>query len=54
MTLAQFTADEIAVRHCFRSLADVRTRPRDEASDVSDWRELSLGMSGDFEIAIEE
>lgn len=51
MTLAEFSSDEARVRRCFRVLRDVRDRA------VQDWPEvgeLSMGMSGDYEIAIEE
>lgn len=51
MTLAEFSSDEERVRACFRRLRGVR----DEA--VQSWpeaAELSMGMSGDYEIAVEE
>lgn len=51
MTLAEFSSDEERVRACFRRLRDVRDRA------VQDWPEaveLSMGMSGDYEIAVEE
>ena len=54
MTLAVFSADEERVRACFRRLAAVQTRLRQDAAAVSAWPELSMGMSGDFEIAVEE
>jgi PLP dependent protein len=54
MTLAVFSADEARVRACFRGLAAVQARLRQDAAAVSDWAELSMGMSGDFEIAVEE
>lgn len=51
MTLAIFSADEERVRSCFRLLRDLR----DHAIDVHPGlTHLSMGMSGDFEIAIEE
>ncbi|NEW90355.1 YggS family pyridoxal phosphate-dependent enzyme [Rhodopseudomonas sp. BR0M22] len=51
MTLAIFSADEERVRNCFRLLRDLR----DHATDVHPGlTHLSMGMSGDFEIAIEE
>jgi pyridoxal phosphate enzyme (YggS family) len=53
MTIAPFTSDEVIARNCFRSLRRLRdtlaaAHPRLEFS------ELSMGMSGDFAIAIEE
>lgn len=54
MTIAPYSDDlEGVVRPCFRSLREVRDRLAAEVPD-GDWRHLSMGMSGDFEIAIEE
>jgi pyridoxal phosphate enzyme (YggS family) len=52
MTLALHTTNPAAVRACFKTLRQVR----DEAIVTlgGDWAGLSMGMSGDFEIAIEE
>ncbi|QXT61637.1 YggS family pyridoxal phosphate-dependent enzyme [Tessaracoccus palaemonis] len=52
MTLAARSEDDEAVRACFRRLRDLRDRGLDE-SLVGDG-ELSMGMSGDFETAVEE
>lgn len=52
MTLAIFSADEQRVRRCFALLRALRDQARDEQL-VGDGG-LSMGMSGDFEIAIEE
>lgn len=54
MTLAVFSSDTEAVRRCFRVLSGLRERLRDSAPDGVSLDELSMGMSGDFEIAIEE
>ncbi|MBN9071983.1 MAG: YggS family pyridoxal phosphate-dependent enzyme [Rhizobiales bacterium] len=54
MTLAIFSADEARVRRCFRLLRDLRDRLRAEAPAGLSFEQLSMGMSGDFEIAIEE
>ena len=54
MTLAINAADQAAVRACFRSLRELRDRVREEAIDGVSLDRLSMGMSGDFEIAIEE
>lgn len=55
MTLAEFTPDQDRVRACFRRLRAVQTRLRDAAFPPHmTWDALSMGMSGDFETAIEE
>ena len=53
MTIGPNTDDENQIRSCFRSLKVLRDRLRERFPDV-DWRYLSMGMSGDFEIAVEE
>lgn len=53
MTLAIFSADEAAVRVCFRRLRAAQAAIR-EAAPGAPVDELSMGMSGDFEWAIEE
>ncbi|UYO42566.1 YggS family pyridoxal phosphate-dependent enzyme [Rhodopseudomonas palustris] len=51
MTLAIFSADTERVRGCFRLLRDLR----DCATKIHPGlTQLSMGMSGDFEVAIEE
>jgi len=52
MTVAVNSPDEAAVRACFTRLRDVQAHLRDGLGDG--WDELSMGMSGDFEWAIEE
>lgn len=54
MTLAVQSDDTEAVRACFRALRELRDRLRDEAIAGVRLDRLSMGMSGDFEIAIEE
>lgn len=54
MTLAVFSADEARVRRCFALLRTLRDRLRESAPDRLTLDELSMGMSSDFEIAIEE
>lgn len=54
MTLAMFSKDESLVRPCFVRLRELRDRLRQEAPDGIGMDELSMGMSGDFEMAIEE
>ncbi|KAK69006.1 pyridoxal phosphate enzyme, YggS family [Bordetella bronchiseptica CA90 BB1334] len=53
MTMAVNDEDPQAVRACFRLLRELRDRARDSVPGVALDR-LSMGMSGDFEIAIEE
>lgn len=53
MTLAVFSAEAARVRQCFQRLATLRERLRQEAPPGLAFDELSMGMSGDFEIAIE-
>lgn len=54
MTLAVFSEDAGRVRRCFVRLRDLRDRLRADAPAGIDLHELSMGMSGDYEIAIEE
>lgn len=54
MTLALFSADEERVRPCFARLRHLRDRLRDQLPAGVEMDALSMGMSGDFEIAIEE
>lgn len=54
MTLAMFSADVRQVRACFVRLRELRDRLRQTVPDAIGLEELSMGMSGDYEIAIEE
>ncbi|MGH8112459.1 MAG: YggS family pyridoxal phosphate-dependent enzyme [Rhodanobacteraceae bacterium] len=54
MTLALFSADADKVRPCFGRLRSLRDRLRQSTPDGVVMDELSMGMSGDFELAIEE
>ncbi|MGA4670790.1 YggS family pyridoxal phosphate-dependent enzyme [Propionibacteriaceae bacterium Y1923] len=51
MTLALFTDDQARIRACFDVMQQVQRELRD--TDGGGWDELSMGMSGDFELAIE-
>ena len=51
MTLALFSDDHEAVRRCFVRLRELRDRLQQQNPAVA---ELSMGMSGDFELAIAE
>lgn len=53
MTMAPFTEDENAIRASFKKLRALRDSLQGEFPRF-DLRELSMGMSGDFKIAIEE
>ncbi|MDL1887986.1 YggS family pyridoxal phosphate-dependent enzyme [Nitrospirales bacterium NOB] len=54
MTLALFSSEAERVRQCFVLLRNMRDRLRQIAPADIGLDELSMGMSGDFEIAIEE
>jgi len=54
MTLALFSSEIERVRRCFVLMRELRDRLRQEAPDGLSFDELSMGMSGDFEVAIEE
>lgn len=54
MTLAMLSSDTDRVRQCFVRLRGMRDHLRQDAPEGIHVEELSMGMSGDFEIAIEE
>lgn len=54
MTLALFSSDLERVRACFVRLRTLRDQARDADPDLIGPGELSMGMSGDFEVAIDE
>lgn len=54
MTLAVFSREAERVRQCFIRLRNLRDRVQQNAPAGIGLDELSMGMSGDFEIAIEE
>lgn len=53
MTLAVFSDDAEAVSACFRRMRDVQTELRQTDAAAGSYDDLSMGMSGDFELAIE-
>ena len=53
MTMAPFTADERVLRQAFTTARECLVRCQAELADF-DGRTLSMGMSNDFEIAVEE
>jgi pyridoxal phosphate enzyme (YggS family) len=54
MTLALFSDDATKVRPCFVRLRTLRDRLRQSAPAGVAMEELSMGMSGDYELAIQE
>jgi PLP dependent protein len=54
MTLAILSGDAERVRGCFARLRTLRDRLREDAPVGVTLDELSMGMSGDYEIAVEE
>ena len=54
MTLALQSPDPDRVRPCFVRLRELRDRLRQQAPASIGMQELSMGMSGDFELAVEE
>jgi len=54
MTLAVFSGEEERVRECFRLMRRAQERLRDVMAEGQSVDALSMGMSGDFEWAIEE
>lgn len=53
MTLAVFSDDREQVAGCFRRMRDLQAELRQSGSVAGSYDELSMGMSGDFELAIE-
>lgn len=54
MTMAPFVSEPEEARPVFRALRALRDRVRDEAHEHIDMRHLSMGMTNDFEVAVEE
>lgn len=54
MTIGLFSAEEEKVRRCFRLLKDIQQQVIEENILNVNMTELSMGMSGDLEVAIEE
>ena len=53
MTLAVFSDDHQQVRRCFETMVALRASLQQELADPERYAELSMGMSGDYELAIE-
>lgn len=54
MTMAPLTDDEDQIRECFRKLRELRDQVQALNLDYAPCTELSMGMSNDYVIAIEE
>lgn len=54
MTLALFSENQEKVRKCFKRMYELRETLRQKEAANSTWDVLSMGMSGDYEMAIEE
>ena len=54
MTMAPNTEDKALIRNVFRSLKELQLRIAAKRLPHAPCKELSMGMSGDYEIAIEE
>lgn len=54
MTMAPYTEDKELIRGCFRQLKRLQQKIMDLQLPYAPCTELSMGMSNDFEIAIEE
>jgi PLP dependent protein len=54
MTMAPFTQDEGKLRNCFQILRNLQNEVKELNLDFAPCHELSMGMSNDFAIAIEE
>lgn len=54
MTLAAFSVDQDEVRGCFQLLREIRDQAQLTHGELIGRAELSMGMSGDYELAIAE
>ena len=54
MTMAPHTDDQSIVRHCFRTLKSLQTEVQQMKLEYAPCIELSMGMSNDYAIAVEE
>ena len=54
MTIGALSTDESLVRSCFARLRQLRDQILAASMDGVEMKYLSMGMSGDFEVAIEE
>lgn len=54
MTMAPYTDDETIIRNCFQQLKQIQTNIKNMNLPYAPCQHLSMGMSNDFQIAIEE
>ncbi|MBY0598407.1 YggS family pyridoxal phosphate-dependent enzyme [Bacillus bingmayongensis] len=54
MTMAPFTEEEAEIRHCFKELRELQKQVQGLGLSYAPCKELSMGMSNDYTIAIEE
>ena len=54
MTMAPNTSDKQLIRNCFKQLKDLRQDVRRLNKGYAPCTELSMGMSQDYQIALEE
>jgi len=54
MTMAPNTKDELVIRDCFKTLKKLQGEIQNLNLDYAPCTELSMGMSNDFQIAVEE
>ena len=54
MTMAPFTAKEEEIRSCFQTLRTLQNKVQELGLSYAPCKELSMGMSNDYAIAIEE
>jgi len=54
MTMAPFTSDKNVLRSCFRNLKSLSMEIQNMNLDYAPCNELSMGMSNDYEIAVQE
>lgn len=54
MTMAPYTQDQAVIRSCFQQLYQLREKWRNQMKEAQSFHHLSMGMSNDFLIAIEE
>jgi hypothetical protein len=54
MTMAPMSDDSGLIRKCFRSLYELKEKWKNEMKDPAGFCHLSMGMTQDYEIAIEE
>jgi uncharacterized pyridoxal phosphate-containing UPF0001 family protein len=54
MTMAPHTDDQSILRHCFRTLKSLQIEVQQMKLEYAPCTELSMGMSNDYAIAVEE